>query len=61
MSSECMPADIIKVDLGVISEAALVGGAAVGVLHAVGVECLDFPIVLCDDKLHQYLPLRRQQ
>ena len=50
-----MPADVVQVDLGVVSEAALVGPAAVGVLHAVGVERLDLAVVLGDHQLHQHL------
>ena len=56
-----MPADVVQVDLGVVSEAALVGPPAVGVLHAVGIECLNFTIVLGDHQLHQHLRISHEQ
>ena len=56
-----MPADVIQVDLGVVSEAALVGPPAVGVLHSISIKRLDLAIVLGDHQLHQHLRISHEE
>ena len=58
---EQAPANVVKVDFGVVPQSTFVRAATVIVLDTVGVKSLDLAIIFCYDKFHKDLSLWREQ